>query len=93
MGVFSKDYEKEAEELWEDVRNDLRPKDGFKHVLSISGASNTSKITGKTFHCTDVYDMMINTIIEKMQKYGYSIIDMKITDAYLAPVRTIIIYE
>lgn len=35
MGMFSKDYEKEAEKLWKDVEKDIRPKDGLKHVLNI----------------------------------------------------------
>ncbi len=68
MGIFSTNYEKEAEELWKEVEKDLRPKDGLKHVLYIHIPSIVSE-----------YNIKLNFVIEKIQKYGYSIIDVKFT--------------
>ncbi len=80
MGVFSTNYEKEAEELWEKVKKDLRPKDGLKHILYIYGPYTATE-----------YNTKINFVVEKMQKDGYSIIDVKFV--YEDANRTLIMYE
>ncbi len=82
MGVFSKDYEKEAEELWKEVEKDLRPKDGLKHTLMTSGH----------YDGTD-YNVILNYIIEKMQKQGFSIIDVKLIGEGYRWIRTLVTYE
>ena len=93
MGVFSKDYEKEAEELWKDVEKNLMPKDGLKHVLSIVGQFEISKSTIKAFACTDICNIKINTVVKKMQENGYNIIDIKLSVISSFSVAFVIIYE
>ncbi len=74
MGVFSTNYEK----IWEETEKHLRPKDGFKYVLT--------RIDGED-------DTIINFILEKMQNKGYEIIDIKkiVTHEYI--VESMIIYK
>lgn len=93
MGMFSKDYEKETEELWNDVEKNLRPKDGFQHVLMINSFSSSKVKLACKDKCAPEYISTINPVIERIQKYGYEIIDIKIVSDEVASIRTLIIYK
>ena len=94
MGMFSRDYEKEAEELWESVEKSLRPKDGLPHVLMINTAcGNKTLLIGKNFEYEEEYTIVINSFIEKMKIQGYDIIDIKILSDEPMSIRNVIIYK
>lgn len=94
MGLFDKNYEKSAMNLYEDIKPYLKPKDGMKHVVMVNIKSKAN-LNGMEYE----YTAIINNIIEKMQYSDYEIIDIKIdntqlywTGAYCL-IRTVIIYK
>lgn len=96
MGIFDKNYEKSAENLYEQIRAYLKPKDERKHIILIN---SMSKATTNGCECDNKYTIQINSIIEDMQNEGYEIIDVKIDDTSYQTVgvafliRTLIIYK
>lgn len=94
MGLFDKNYEKSADELYEDVKKYLSPKDGKKHIVLLN---TMTKVTTNGRECENKYTLQVNSIIEGMQKDGYEILDIKIVtgnqviaDATL--IRTLVTY-
>ena len=57
MGVFSTNYEK----IWEEAEKHLRPKDGFKHVLTEADGED---------------DTIINFILKKIVTHEYIVESM-----------------
>ncbi len=96
MGVFSKDYEKEAEELWKEVEKDLRPKDGLQHALIIDSffINKTLGLEKRNFIYNKEYTIAMNKLIEQLQKNGYDIIEIKVvSDDSCSSIRILIMYE
>lgn len=96
MGLFDKNYEKSAMNLYEDIKPYLKPKDGMKHVVMVN---TMSKASTNGFECENKYTIQINNIIEEMQGNGYEIIDIKIDNTIFQSIgnsyliRTLIIYK
>ncbi len=96
MGLFDKGYEKSAQNLYDDVKQYLQPKDGLKHIIMLN---TMSKMTTNGLECENKYTIQINSIIEEMQRNNYEIVDVKIDNtsfqttgnAFL--IRTLIIYK
>ena len=96
MGLFDKGYEKSTENLYENVKQYLKPKDGLKHIVMLN---TMSKTTTNGLECENKYTIQINNIIEEMQRNNYEILDVKIDNtsfqamgnAFL--IRTLIIYK
>ena len=96
MGLFDKNYEKSTEDLYENVKQYLKHKDGMKHVIMLN---TMSKSITNGLECENKYTIQNNNIIEAMQVDGYEIIDVKIDNttyqsmgnAFL--IRTLIIYK
>ena len=96
MGLFDKNYEKSTENLYENVKQYLKPKDGMKHIIMLN---TMSKSITNGLECENKYTIQINNIMETMQEEGYEIVDVKIDNttyqamgnAFL--IRTLIIYK
>ena len=98
MGLFDKNYEKSAMNLYEEIKPYLKQKDGMKHVVMVK---IKSKVTTDEIEYDKKYMILINNIIESMQCEGYEIIDIKIDNTQLSwtgafsncSLRTLIIYK
>lgn len=95
MGLFDKNFEKSASELYQDIKNYLKPKDGKKHIVLIN---TTTKMTTNGLECENKYTLQIDGIIEEMQKNNYEIIEVKIDSsqqivANMNLIRTLIMYQ
>ncbi len=72
MGMFDKNYEKSAQNTYEEIKKYLKPKNGNKYILLIhTGITNGNKPEA-------LYTIKINEIVENMQNDGYEIIDIKL---------------
>lgn len=96
MGIFDKNYEKVSDNLYEDIKKYLKPKDGMKHIIMLN---TMSKSITNGLECENKYTIQVNSIIEAMQNEGYEIIDVKIDNtSYQAMgnaffIRSLIIYK
>ncbi len=76
MEVFFKTRKQVAKSLYEnDIKKNLRNKDGFKHLILINGQDAKSK---KDFQCRERYTYYMDYIIGQMQREGYEIIDIQL---------------
>ena len=41
MGLFDKNYEKSTENLYENIKQFLKPKDGLKHIIMLNTMSKS----------------------------------------------------
>lgn len=95
MGIFDKNYEKSADNLYEDVKKYLKPKNGKKNVIMLN---TMSKALTNGFECESKYTLQINEIINAMQDDGYEILDIKMDNSLYQTVgnpfiiRTLIMY-
>lgn len=74
MGMFTKGQEKRAANVYEEVRQYLKQKDGALHVVMIN---SFSKWGNAAFGCDDKYTTQIDYILHCMQREGYQIVDIK----------------
>lgn len=74
MGLFDKNFEKSVNELYQDIKKYLSPKDGKKHVVLIN---TTSKTLTNGMECDNKYTIQINGVIEEMQQEGYEILNIR----------------
>ncbi len=95
MGLFDKNFEKSTNELYQDIKKYLSPKDGKKHVVLIN---TTSKLMTNGIECENKYTVQINSVIEEMQQEGYEILDIKLDASQqvmgnVSLIRTLIEYK
>lgn len=72
MGLFDKNYEKSANNSYEEVKQNLKVKDGDIHVILIQTYMNNGN------RVEIEYTTKINYIIECMKKDGYEIINIEL---------------
>lgn len=94
MGIFDKNYEESSDKLWEDVKKNLKPKNGKKQVILLS--TMTKSTAG--LECDNKYTLQIGKVLDEMQNEGYEILDLKIETiessmSTAAFIRTLIIYK
>lgn len=75
MGIFNTLQRDTANSVYEEVKKNLKPKDGKIHVVMVN---SFSKWLNQTFGCEDKYTTQIDEIISNMQLDGYEIIDIKL---------------
>lgn len=95
MGIFDKNLEKSSENLYEDVKQYLKPKNGKKQVVLINVLS---KMTTNGLECDNKYTLQISGVLDEMQNDGYEIVDVKIETlpssvGSAALIRTLVIYK
>lgn len=96
MGLFDKNYEKANENLYENISQYLKPKDGLNHIVMLN---TMSKLITNGLECENKYTIQINNIIEEMQRNNYEIVDVKIDNTPFQTmgnsflIRTLIIYK
>jgi hypothetical protein len=98
MGIFNWFQKKAADAIYDDVKELLKPKDGFVHVIMIN---SFSKILNQHFGCEDKYTVQLDAIITSMQKDGYEIVDIKFNSlrdqglfiSFMEGFHTLIIYR
>lgn len=74
MGLFSKNQEVMADNIYvNSVKPNLK-KDGFTHIVMIN---SFSKWLNQNFECETKYTTQIDTILTSMQQEGFEIIDVK----------------
>ena len=96
MGMFDKNYEKSIDNIEDDIKKYLSPKDGNTHIILIN--SMTKSMTNG-WECENKYTLQIDGILKKIQDEGYEIVDIKfesmqqpmVGNAFL--IRTLIIYK
>jgi len=74
MGMFTQSQKNAAEEVYEKMKEHLRPKDGLIHVVMVN---SFGKWINQFFGCEDKYTSQIDFILTSMQRDGYEIIDIK----------------
>ena len=74
MGMFTKGQEKRAANVYEEVRQCLKQKDGALHVVMIN---SFSKWGNAAFGCDDKYTTQRGYMLHCMQREGYQIVDIK----------------
>lgn len=95
MGIFDKNYEKASDNLYQNIKQYLKPRNGIKHIIMLN---TMSKSITNGLECENKYTIQINGIIEDMQNEGYEILDIKIESiqqsiANMFLIRTLIIYK
>lgn len=74
MGIFTKNQAVNADNVYKNTKQYLKPKDGFKHILMIN---SFSKFVNQYFCCDDKYTTQIDEILQRIQNDGYEIVDVK----------------
>lgn len=74
MGFFSGSQQAGAEAVYSRMKESLKEKDGFTHIVMVN---SFSKWLNKNFECETKYTTQIDTILTLMQKDGYEILDVK----------------
>lgn len=95
MGIFDKNLDKSSDNLYEDVRKYLKPRNGKKQVVLIN---TMSKMATNGLECDNKYTLQISGVLDEMQNDGYEIIDVKIETlpssvGAAALIRTLVIYK
>ena len=80
MGMFTKGQQRAAENVYETLRQYLKPKDGGVHVVMVN---SFSKLGNQSFGCEDKYTTQIDYILHCMQIDGYIILDVKFNSCLL----------
>ncbi|WP_429971190.1 hypothetical protein ACQW5G_00705 [Fructilactobacillus sp. Tb1] len=92
MGIFNKETNDES--LINDVKNNLLPSDGKKHILMLRSTIQKFQNSGTVVQ--DKYTKDINDILNYLQDNNYEILDVKessFTAVSTALHQTLIIYK
>lgn len=84
MPKYTDIYEEEAATAYEEIKESLKPKDGFVHIIFLS---SLHQIKLKLLCCDHKYTTQINYFLQRMQEDGYEILDVKHQEG------TLIIYK